>query len=153
MKAKLEEDKTVSVGLDLPKSSRSIPLDESFQSFIGDIQHELPSHLSKQKKRKISFYYIPSESLYSNLAQSRPQKWKTAFRGPSGKLAVLRPSGIASNLETSRHKLVQCFKAHNDVVWDVTAFQIGASGKHLVASASAGISNFYNNSLSKKKLY
>ena len=67
----------------------------------------------------------------SNLA-SRQQKWKSAFKNPSGKLALK----VGSSIPESKNRYVQNFKGHSDGVWHVCTAKIGNC--NILASASAG---------------
>lgn len=75
----------------------------------------------------------PKSSIGGKKAQSRQHKWKSAFKNPSGKLALK----VGANFPESKHKFVQSFKGHTDGVWQVCTAQISATN-HIFASASAG---------------
>lgn len=73
--------------------------------------------------------------LLFNIAQTRQQKWKTALRGPPGRLVTSLKVG--TNMDNSKHRYVQNFKGHIDGIWHVTTAQI--SSCQILASASAGM--------------
>lgn len=66
--------------------------------------------------------------------QLRQQKWKTAFRGPTGKFpkVALKSGG---NSEVTKYKIAQIFKGNMDCCWHVSTTY--ASARHIVGSASA----------------
>lgn len=59
----------------------------------------------------------------------RQQKWKSAFKNPSGKLA------LKVGVPESKNRYVQNFKGHTDGVWHVCTAKIGSF--NVLASASA----------------
>ena len=62
-------------------------------------------------------------------------KWKTAFRGPPGRLVTSLKVG-AGNTELSKARYMRNFTGHTDAVWDLAT--ISNSVINAVASASAG---------------
>jgi WD40 repeat protein len=62
---------------------------------------------------------------------SRQQKWKSAFKNPSGKLALK----VGSSVPESKNRYVQNFKGHTDGVWHICTAKIGTC--NILASASA----------------
>uniref|UniRef100_A0A1I8B0P6 WD repeat-containing protein 37 n=1 Tax=Meloidogyne hapla TaxID=6305 RepID=A0A1I8B0P6_MELHA len=61
--------------------------------------------------------------------KGRQQKWKSAFKNPSGKLA------LKVGVPESKNRYVQNFKGHTDGVWHVCTAKIGSF--NVLASASA----------------
>lgn len=81
-------------------------------------QHQLSSEPEQKSDAKKSI-------------QSRQQKWKSAFKNPSGKLALK----VGANFPESKHRFVQSFNGHVDGVWHVCAAKIGMA--YVLGSASA----------------
>lgn len=64
------------------------------------------------------------------------QKWKSAFRNPSGKIVTTLKSA-SGNTEISKARYTKNFVGHVDAVWDVASITSG--NLKIVASASTGM--------------
>lgn len=67
-------------------------------------------------------------------ATAMRHKWKSAFRGPSGRI-VTSLKVASGNMELSKARYTRNFTGHTDAVWDVAS--VSVSNVKLIASASA----------------
>ncbi|CAK5038113.1 unnamed protein product [Meloidogyne enterolobii] len=98
------------------------------------IQRELSEHVSNtsfQKSENDYFNQAMETSISGGKRSGRQQKWKSAFKNPSGKLALK----VGSSVSESKNRFVQNFKGHTDGVWDVCTAKVG--NFNVLASASA----------------
>nr|CAD2162688.1 unnamed protein product [Meloidogyne enterolobii] len=83
------------------------------------------------KKNENDYFNQAIETSISGKRSGRQQKWKSAFKNPSGKLALK----VGSSVSESKNRYVQNFKGHTDGIWDVCTAKVG--NFNVLASASA----------------